>query len=174
MVSAPTAGSPTVTLPPGVQLNPAFALPEAARIKTPHKTSRPHPEVRSSIRKQAVKAGAETVIQSSPLSGLRTIRLGCICLQPGLDRGFVFFSKLVPMPELPEVETTRRGLAPHLEGRRIVAVTLRRPDLRWPIPREIEALLPSRTITAIRRRAKHRLRFTARLHPSPSAGKEER
>lgn len=64
------------------------------------------------------------------------------------------------MPELPEVETTRRGLAPHLEGRRIVGVTLRRPDLRWPIPREIEALLPSRKITAIRRRAKYLLMDT--------------
>ncbi len=64
------------------------------------------------------------------------------------------------MPELPEVETTRRGLAPHLEGRRVLAVTLRRPDLRWPIPREIEALLPSRTIASIRRRAKYLLMDT--------------
>ena len=35
------------------------------------------------------------------------------------------------MPELPEVEITRLGLTPELEGRRITAVTLRRPDLRW-------------------------------------------
>jgi len=40
------------------------------------------------------------------------------------------------MPELPEVETTRRGLAPHVEGRVVTRVTLRRPDLRWPIPAE--------------------------------------
>lgn len=66
-----------------------------------------------------------------------------------------------PMPELPEVETTRRGLAPHLEGRRVVGVTLRRPDLRWPIPREIETLLPSQTILSIRRRAKYLLMDTA-------------
>ncbi len=64
------------------------------------------------------------------------------------------------MPELPEVETTRRGLAPHLEGRRIVDVTLRRPDLRWPIPREIETLLPSQRILSIRRRAKYLLMDT--------------
>jgi formamidopyrimidine-DNA glycosylase len=64
------------------------------------------------------------------------------------------------MPELPEVETTRRGLAPHLEGRRIASVTLRRPDLRWPIPREIEDLLPTSTITAVRRRAKYLLMDT--------------
>lgn len=61
------------------------------------------------------------------------------------------------MPELPEVETTRRGLAPHLEGRRITAVTLRRPDLRWPIPPEVARDLPGQRITAVRRRAKYLL-----------------
>ena len=61
------------------------------------------------------------------------------------------------MPELPEVETTRRGLAPHLEGRRIRGVVLRRPDLRWPIPAEIETLLPGQRIHAVRRRAKYLL-----------------
>jgi formamidopyrimidine-DNA glycosylase len=64
------------------------------------------------------------------------------------------------MPELPEVETTRRGLAQHLEGRRVLTVTLRRPDLRWPIPGEIETLLPGQTIRAIRRRAKYLLMDT--------------
>ncbi|MBL8261707.1 MAG: bifunctional DNA-formamidopyrimidine glycosylase/DNA-(apurinic or apyrimidinic site) lyase [Xanthomonadaceae bacterium] len=64
------------------------------------------------------------------------------------------------MPELPEVETTRRGLAPHLEGRRIASVTLRRPDLRWPIPREIVDLLPTSTIQSVRRRAKYLLMET--------------
>src|SRR4249919_506421 len=61
------------------------------------------------------------------------------------------------MPELPEVETTRRGLAPHLEGRRIAAVTLRRPDLRWPIPPEVAQQLPGQRIDAVRRRAKYLL-----------------
>jgi len=65
------------------------------------------------------------------------------------------------MPELPEVETTRRGLAPHLEGRRVLGATLRRPDLRWPIPREIETLLPGQRITGVRRRAKYLLMDTA-------------
>jgi len=65
------------------------------------------------------------------------------------------------MPELPEVETTRRGLAPHLDGRRITGVVLRRPDLRWPIPPEITALLPGQRITAVRRRAKYLLIDTA-------------
>ncbi|WP_028916537.1 bifunctional DNA-formamidopyrimidine glycosylase/DNA-(apurinic or apyrimidinic site) lyase [Pseudoxanthomonas sp. J35] len=61
------------------------------------------------------------------------------------------------MPELPEVETTRRGLAPHLEGRRVTGVVLRRPDLRWPIPAEVGRDLPGRRIEAVRRRAKYLL-----------------
>src|SRR5690606_18825281 len=61
------------------------------------------------------------------------------------------------MPELPEVETARRGLAPHLEGRRVRGVVLRRPDLRWPIPWEIAAELPGQRIRAVRRRAKYLL-----------------
>ena len=65
------------------------------------------------------------------------------------------------MPELPEVETTRRGLAPHVEGRQVMAVTLRRPDLRWPIPPELSALLPGQRIEAVRRRAKYLLFDTA-------------
>lgn len=65
------------------------------------------------------------------------------------------------MPELPEVETTRRGLAPHVEGRRITTVTLRRPDLRWPIPEEVTRELPGRQVTAVRRRAKYLLLDTA-------------
>ena len=65
------------------------------------------------------------------------------------------------MPELPEVETTRAGLAPHLEGRRITAVTLRRPDLRWPIPPVVAGQLPGQRIDAVRRRAKYLLLDTA-------------
>ncbi len=61
------------------------------------------------------------------------------------------------MPELPEVETTRRGLEPHLQGRRITSVTLRRADLRWPIPAEINRLLPGQRIDGVRRRAKYLL-----------------
>jgi formamidopyrimidine-DNA glycosylase len=61
------------------------------------------------------------------------------------------------MPELPEVETTRRGLAPHVEGRRITGVTLRRTRLRWDIPAEIASELPGRKVLAVRRRAKYLL-----------------
>jgi len=61
------------------------------------------------------------------------------------------------MPELPEVETTCRGLAPHLTGRCVTGVTLRRPDLRWPIPPELARLLPGQRVLGIRRRAKYLL-----------------
>lgn len=60
------------------------------------------------------------------------------------------------MPELPEVETTRLGLAPHLLGRRISKINLHRRDLRWPIPEQIYAL-EGKLIHALTRRAKYLL-----------------
>ena len=65
------------------------------------------------------------------------------------------------MPELPEVETTRRGLEPHVVGRTVERIVLRRPDLRWPIPPEVTSQLPHQRITAIRRRAKYLLLDTS-------------
>lgn len=64
------------------------------------------------------------------------------------------------MPELPEVETTRRGLAPHLVGRRIVALDVRQPRLRWPIARELRDVLPGQRIADVERRAKYLLVHT--------------
>lgn len=61
------------------------------------------------------------------------------------------------MPELPEVETVRRGLAPFLVGARIENVTLYRPDLRFPFPPDFKARLEGRTITRLDRRAKYLL-----------------
>ena len=61
------------------------------------------------------------------------------------------------MPELPEVETTRRGIAGHVIGRRVGGVTLRRADLRWPIPPEIGRELPGQRIDAVSRRGKYLL-----------------
>ncbi len=61
------------------------------------------------------------------------------------------------MPELPEVETTRRGISPHLLGRIVTAVRVRERRLRWPIPEEIERQLPGRTIDRVGRRAKYLL-----------------
>ncbi len=55
------------------------------------------------------------------------------------------------MPELPEVETTRRGLAPHVERRRIAAICLRRDDLRWPIPAPVRDVAGERVISLTRR-----------------------
>ncbi len=65
------------------------------------------------------------------------------------------------MPELPEVETTRRGLEPHILGKRIIGVVLRRDSLRWAIPFEIVDRLPGEKILAIERRAKYLLMHTA-------------
>ena len=60
------------------------------------------------------------------------------------------------MPELPEVEVTRRGLAPQLTGRRISGVSVREPRLRWPVPRDVLGLA-GRTVKTIRRRGKYLL-----------------
>lgn len=59
------------------------------------------------------------------------------------------------MPELPEVETVRRGLQPVLEGARLLKVEARRPDLRFPFPERFSERLTGRTITALGRRAKY-------------------
>ncbi|MGL4243567.1 MAG: bifunctional DNA-formamidopyrimidine glycosylase/DNA-(apurinic or apyrimidinic site) lyase [Beijerinckiaceae bacterium] len=59
------------------------------------------------------------------------------------------------MPELPEVETVRRGLQPVMEGRRILAVETRRKDLRFPFPDRFTGRLTGRTVTAMGRRAKY-------------------
>jgi formamidopyrimidine-DNA glycosylase len=59
------------------------------------------------------------------------------------------------MPELPEVETVRRGLVPVLEGRRILAADVRRPDLRWPLPDRLAERLAGRRVLALRRRSKY-------------------
>ena len=61
------------------------------------------------------------------------------------------------MPELPEVEITRRGLAPVLAERTITSVVVRHPRLRWPIPRNLGAILKGAQIRSIRRRAKYLL-----------------
>lgn len=59
------------------------------------------------------------------------------------------------MPELPEVETTRRGLALKLEGRRIARIEARRPDLRFPLPKHFAKTIQGRRVEALERRAKY-------------------
>lgn len=66
------------------------------------------------------------------------------------------------MPELPEVETTRRGILPHVEGKRVEAVVVRNERLRWPVPAALAAELPGQKIDAIERRAKYLLLRTKR------------
>ena len=61
------------------------------------------------------------------------------------------------MPELPEVEVTRRGVAPHLEDRIVEDVVLRREGLRWPFPPELRELLLGRRILGTGRRGKYLL-----------------
>jgi len=59
------------------------------------------------------------------------------------------------MPELPEVETVRRGLAPAMEGRRIDLAEVNRPDLRWPLPENMAARLTGARVERLRRRSKY-------------------
>jgi formamidopyrimidine-DNA glycosylase len=59
------------------------------------------------------------------------------------------------MPELPEVETTRRGLLPHLVGRTIRDVVVRNPNLRWPVPKDLSRRLRGERVRDIRRRGKY-------------------
>jgi formamidopyrimidine-DNA glycosylase len=61
------------------------------------------------------------------------------------------------MPELPEVETSRRGIEPHLVGQPIVDVTIRNRELRWPVSKEVDRHLPGETIVSVDRRAKYLL-----------------
>jgi formamidopyrimidine-DNA glycosylase len=59
------------------------------------------------------------------------------------------------MPELPEVETVRRGLLPAMEGRVIERAVVNRPDLRWPLPERMAERLTGARVMALRRRSKY-------------------
>jgi len=61
------------------------------------------------------------------------------------------------MPELPEVETTRRGIAPLVVGRRVEALRIYDPRLRWSVPAALPKLIAGRTIDALERRSKYLL-----------------
>lgn len=66
------------------------------------------------------------------------------------------------MPELPEVETTRRGIEPHIDQEKVSAVILRRKNLRWPITPSVGDELPGEVITGVARRGKYLLLKTGR------------
>lgn len=72
------------------------------------------------------------------------------------------------MPELPEVETSCRGIAPHIEGQTVTALVVRNRKLRWPISRTLDKQLPGSRIESVTRRAKYILintnKGTAILH----------
>src|SRR5271169_6431694 len=61
------------------------------------------------------------------------------------------------MPELPEVETVRRGLEPAMEGARFAKVDVHRGDLRWPLQKDFAQRLEGKTVTGLGRRAKYLL-----------------
>ena len=68
------------------------------------------------------------------------------------------------MPELPEVETSRRGIDPHICGRTITRSVIRQSQLRWPVSPQITALMPGQTVLATRRRGKYILIETTAGH----------
>lgn len=65
------------------------------------------------------------------------------------------------MPELPEVETTRRGVSPYCQGQVVSELVVREPRLRWPVPEQLPALMAGEKIEAVERRAKYLLFRTA-------------
>lgn len=68
------------------------------------------------------------------------------------------------MPELPEVETTKRGITPYVKQQRIKNVIIRQTSLRWPVPRTLKHILKDQTIKDIQRRAKYLLFETEAGH----------
>ena len=65
------------------------------------------------------------------------------------------------MPELPEVETTRRGIEPHIAGKKINSVDVREKQLRWPVPDGLHEILKNRKVLAVNRRGKYLLLETS-------------
>ena len=61
------------------------------------------------------------------------------------------------MPELPEVETTCRGIRPHVAGRRITDLLVHQRQLRWPVPNQLKKLLKNQKVESVGRRAKYLL-----------------
>lgn len=68
------------------------------------------------------------------------------------------------MPELPEVETTLRGIAPHVTGHKLTALVIRQPRLRWPITADLAKLIAGRKLVNVRRRGKYLLLDFANGH----------
>ncbi len=74
------------------------------------------------------------------------------------------------MPELPEVETTRSGLIPHMVGKKITRVLVRDGRLRWPVPADFASLITGLTVTDITRRGKYLIWNCRDLKTGPNSG----
>ena len=77
------------------------------------------------------------------------------------------------MPELPEVEVTRRGIAPRLEGQALTAAVVRNRSLRWPVPAGLERTLKGLIVTRVGRRGKYLLIECARAQSGHAADSEQ-
>jgi formamidopyrimidine-DNA glycosylase len=78
---------------------------------------------------------------------------------------------LHPMPELPEVETVLRGLAPHVTGKRLLGARVREPRLRWPVTPDLDRQLADCQIKTLERRGKYLLLELVRPHPALLVGR---
>jgi len=72
----------------------------------------------------------------------------------------IIFCYTSAMPELPEVETSRRGITPHIVDKKIAQIILRHSKLRWPIPKDITQIFSAQYIEQIQRRGKYLLLIT--------------
>src|SRR5690606_16651520 len=98
-------------------------------------------------------AGVSDMWISLPLPGPKPrMALSAIILLPPSETGY-----LCAMPELPEVETVRRGLEPVLTGARLIRVRQNRPDLRFPFPDRFAERLEGAAVERLDRRAKYLL-----------------
>ncbi len=79
----------------------------------------------------------------------------CFYFSIAVNSSSVYLDSQFAMPELPEVETTKRGIQPHLEGRVITSLIVRQPKLRWPIPDEVVSKTIGQTILGVSRRGKY-------------------
>lgn len=128
-----------------------------------------------------------------PFTGVRPDQKSPEAISRPQDRGAVEggrFATTSPMPELPEVETVRMGLAEALQGHRLTRVSINRADLRKPFPPDFARRLTNRRVQHVRRRAKYLLldldrgetlimhmgmsgRFTVYGHNAPHNGKHD-
>lgn len=74
------------------------------------------------------------------------------------------------MPELPEVETTKNGVSPHVKSKSVAEVIVRQPKLRWPVPSELPMLLSEAILSTVRRRAKYLLLDFTGVNPDNGTG----